>query len=364
MVTPKKTATITDSSGADGAHNRVPTKEDFDWLHCEMTGFMRTQILAVAASLRLAEHLQDGDRTAEDFAAFSGIEPSMAVRFLRACTKVGLTACEDGSTFASTSRLQALHAEIPGSLRNKAMVLGTRGQYLIWSEFLTTVQTNEVKTQRALGVPIFDYYASHRDEAAIFRATMQDVSKDIASETASVLDTSAYSVAVDVGGADGALVHSLMQNNPRLCGIVLDRPEVAAVAAAAAAARGLADRTETIGGDFFTSVPAGDLYLLRFILHDWDDADAIRILERCRSAMNPGAHLVVIEAFFAEPGEPIPPNMVDTQVELFDLHLMLGVNGQERTIAEYGALFDQVGLRLVKTTPLSNGYVVIETAVA
>ncbi len=124
MVTPKKTAIITGSTGDIGTSNRVPTKEDFDWLYCEMTGFMRTQILAVAASLRLAEHLQDGGRTAENFAAFSGIEPSMAFRFLRACTKIGLTACDDGRTFKSTSRLQALHGETPGSMRNKAMVFG------------------------------------------------------------------------------------------------------------------------------------------------------------------------------------------------------------------------------------------------
>src|SRR5258708_8644536 len=166
---------------------------------------------------------------------------------------------------------------------------------------------------------------------------MQDVSEGVASESASILDTSTYSVAVDVGGADGALVHSLMQHNPRLRGIVLDRPENAAAAAAAAKARGLADRTEAIGGDFFKSVPKGDLYLLRFILHDWEDADAIRILESCRRAMNPGARLVVIEAFFAEPGEAIPPNMIDTQVPLFDLHLLLPLNATSLTLSDHNA---------------------------
>jgi O-methyltransferase domain len=150
---------------------------------------------------------------------------------------------------------------------------------------------------------------------------------------------------------------------PRLHGIVLDRPEVAAAAAAAAAARGLAEWTEAIGGDFFKSVPEGDLYLLRFILHDWDDADAIRILESCRRSMKPDARLVVIEAFFSEPGEQIPANMIDTQVPLFDLHLMVTVNGRELSVAEYGVLFDKVGLRTIKTTPLDNGYVMIETAV-
>jgi predicted O-methyltransferase YrrM len=142
------------------------------------------------------------------------------------------------------------------------------------------------------------------------------------------------------------------------------RPEVAAAAAAAAKARGLAERTEAMGGDFFKSVPEGDLYLLRFILHDWDDADAIRILENCRRAVKPGARLVVIESFFAEPGEQLPANMIDTQVQLFDLHLMLAGNGRERTLVEYSVLFDKVGLRTIKATLLDNGYVVIETAAA
>jgi hypothetical protein len=172
-------------------------------------------------------------------AADNGIEPSVAFRFFWACTKIGLIGCDDGRTFKSTSRLQALHGETLGSLRNKAMVLGTRGQYLIWSEFLAGVRTNQAQAARALGAPIFDYYADHPDEAAIFRATMQSLSEGVASQIASLLDTSTYSVAVDIGGADGALVHSFMRHNPHLRGIVLDRPEFAA--AAAAQARGLAD---------------------------------------------------------------------------------------------------------------------------
>lgn len=104
--------------------------------------------------------------------------------------------------------------------------------------------------------------------------------------------------------------------------------------------------------------------MLRFILHDWDDADAIRILGNCRRAMKPHARLVVIEAFFAEPGEPIPADMIDTQVPLFDLHLMLAGNGKERSLAEYSVLFEKVGLRTINATPLDNGYVAIETAAA
>jgi len=345
-------------------HEPGATKEDFDWLFGQMTGFMRTQILATAASLRLAEHLQDGGRTAEDFAAVSSIEPSMAFRFLRACTKIGLTVCDDGRTFKSTPRLLALHGDTPGSMRDAAMVFGTRGQYLIWSEFPAALRTSKAQAEKALGAPIFDYYADHPDEAAIFRATMQSISQGVASEIARMLDTSTHAVAVDVGGADGALVHSLMQHNPHLRGIVLDRPEVAVAAAAAAEARGLAERTEAIGGDFFKSVPEGNLYLLRFILHDWDDADSIRILKNCRRAMKPDARLIVIENFLAELGEQMPANMIDTQTSLIDLHLMVAINGKERSVAEYSALFDKAGLRRIKTTPLDNGFVVIETAAA
>jgi hypothetical protein len=146
---------------------------------------------------------------------------------------------------------------------------------------------------------------------------MQATTADVTEGIVRSLDTSSYALAVDVGGADGALLQSLMQHN-----------------------------------------------LLRFILHDWHDAKAIRILENCRRVMKPNARLLVIEAFLPEVGEDVPPTMSDTQVPLIDLHVMVATDGRERSLAEYDALFGKADLRRVRTTLLDNGYVVIETAAA
>jgi hypothetical protein len=145
--------------------------------------------------------------------------------------------------------------------------------------------------------------------------------------------------------------------NSQLHGIVLDLPDVVPSATAAAAALGLAERSRALGGDFFTDVPQADIYLLKHILHDWNDGEAVRILERCRQAMRPGGRVIVIEALLGEMGEPgIAP--------LNDLNMMVLLTGRERTLSEYRALLKQAGLRLSKSTPIRSPLAVIEAVAA
>jgi SAM-dependent methyltransferase len=138
---------------------------------------------------------------------------------------------------------------------------------------------------------------------------------------------------------------------------------VVAHAAQAAETLNLAQRCQAVGGSFFETVPEGDLHLLRFILHDWTDEKAIRILDNCRRAMRPGGRLVIIEAYLGEPGQRAATSMVDNQVALIDLHMLLMGNGRERSIAEYDALLDAAGLRRGRITPLPSGYVMIEAGI-
>jgi hypothetical protein len=340
-----------------------PTKDDFDALRFDIVGFIRTQIVAAAARLRLAEHLHDNGLLAEDFAERAGLDPAIAFRFLRACNKIGLVVCENGRSFHATSRLRGLHGDAPGTLRHLAMLFGTPGQFLLQTALIDALSSPEARNAKGLGVPIFDYYADHPDEAEIFRATMQTSTIGVTEEIVRTLDTNPFDYAVDVGG-DGELLHSLMKHNPKLRGAVIERAEVANAAAAAAVARGVADRAEALAADFFHAVPAADLYLLRFILHDWHDAKAVQILANCRRAMKTNAHLIVIEAFLPEVGKEVPPTMLDTQVPLIDLHMLVATDGRERSLSEYDALFAQAGLRRLRNTPTDNGYVVIETAAA
>jgi SAM-dependent methyltransferase len=199
--------------------------------------------------------------------------------------------------------------------------------------------------------------AQRLEEGAAFTHAAHGFTSGIAQEVAPLVDTSKAKLAVDVGGASGTLVHSLLMANSQLHGIVLDLPDVVPSATAAAAALGLAERSRALGGDFFTDVPQADIYLLKHILHDWNDGEAVRILERCRQAMRPGGRVIVIEALLGEMGEPgIAP--------LNDLNMMVLLTGRERTLSEYRALLKQAGLRLSKSTPIRSPMAVIEAVAA
>lgn len=339
----------------------APIKHDFDSLRVEIVGFIRTQLVAAAAKLQLVEHLRDGGLQAEDFAACTGLDPTIAFRFLRACTKIGLLSCRDGRLFQATSRLRRLDGDTPGSLRHLAMCFGARSQFLLQTALGAALSSPAARNAKGLGVPLFDYYSDHPDEAEIFRATMQSSTLGVTDGIVRSLDMTSFDYAIDVGGADGALLHSLMKHNPKLRGAVLERAEVAN---AAAADRGVADRAEALAGDFFEEVPAADLYLLRFILHDWHDARAVQIFTNCRRSTKANAHLIVIEAFLPEAGEDVPPTRLDTQAALIDLHMLVATDGRERSLSEYDGLFSKAGLCRIRTTPLDNGYVVIETTAA
>jgi hypothetical protein len=193
------------------------------------------------------------------------------------------------------------------------------------------------QVEAALGTDFFGYLGQHPSQARDFSAGMARTTSLWAAE-AEMIDTKGVSLAVDVGGANGSLLHLLQDADPDLCGIVLDRPNVVGDAVAETDRRGLAERTEVIAGDFFEPVPSADLYLLKFILHDWDDERSVKILERCRQAMAPGGRIAVIEIILGELSDPGPG-------ALMDMNILAVVPGQERSLAEYDALLTAAGLR-------------------
>src|SRR5262245_53276278 len=326
----------------------------------QLTGFMRTQIIAAAATLSLAEHFQAGPRTVEEIASLTRLDREITFRFLRALAAIGVVASEDERTFSALPPLETLLATVPGSLRDLAMGFATPGQYVPWGSFLQAITTGEPQTTTALGADFFDYYAQHPAEEAIFQKSMHVITAGVTAEIGQRLDTSKSLMAVDVGGATGPLPHSLMQNNPHLHGIVYDRPENVARAQAAAMALGLAARSTAVVGDFFDAAPEGDLYLLRFILHDWNDADGIRILTNCRRAMRPRGRVVLVEAFLGRVGQEVSPDIADIQGAIIDLHMLVLVGGRERSVSQYEKLLQQAALSLTATTPLPSGYVLME----
>src|SRR5258707_4277282 len=186
---------------------------------------------------------------------------------------------------------------------------------------------------------------------------MHGFTSGLLQNVAGLVDPSTAKLAVDIGVASGTLVHSLMTANPQLHGIILDLPDVVPSATAAAAALGLAERSSVLAGDFFASVPEADLYLLKHVLHDWDDGQSVRILENCRRAMGPGGRVILIGMPLGRLGEPgLAP--------ILDLNMMMMQTGRERSLSEYRALLKQAGFRLDKSSPIRSPMAVLEAVAA
>jgi SAM-dependent methyltransferase len=331
------------------------TDKDFEQMMQMLTGFFVTQIAGAVATFSIADHLAKGPATAEQIATVEDINSTATFRLLRACASLGLVTCDDELRFRATPLLGTLRKNVPGSLNSLAIAWSAPGHWRPWGRFLDTMRTGRPQTVPALGAAIWDYYAQQPEEGAAFTNAMHGFTSGVAQEVARVVDTSKAKLAVDIGGASGTLVHSLMTANPQLHGIILDLPDVVPSATAAAAALGLAERSSALAGDFFASVPEADIYLLKNILHDWDDEQSVRILENCRQAMRPGGRVIVVELILGEIGKPGP-------APLMDLNMMVMLTGRERTVSEYRALLRKAGFRLDKSSPIRSSMTVIEAA--
>lgn len=318
-----------------------------------MTGYWVTQVVRTAAELRIADHLYAGGATPAEVAETESLDPDSTFRFLRACASLGLAASTDGKRFVSTPLLDTLRTDAPGSLRSLALWGGAESHWLPWGRLSDTVRTGTTQAEAALGAPFFDWLATIPAEAGVFTNAMTAMTHSLAHQLADVIEVEGTEVVVDVGGAGGNLVQTLMQRHTGLTGVVLDLPHVVADADASASSLGVTDRFTFVGGDFFEEVPAGDVHLLKFVLHDWDDDACVRILRNCRQALKPGGRVLVMELIVDKVDTPgLEP--------LMDLNMMALSTGRERSLDEFGTLFERAGLTPTRTTPSASLVSVIE----
>jgi predicted O-methyltransferase YrrM len=322
-----------------------------------MFGFAVSQIVRTAAEFSLADHLADGPLSAQQIAERIGSAPATTDRWMRACAAYGLVAADEHGRFHDTELLAALRSDAPRSMRAWVMAVTNAGHWLPWLKFGETVRTGHSQAHNALGMDFFDYLEQNPAAAKEFSAGMSSGTSMWAPELAKLVDTNGVRCAVDIGGANGTLLTLLQQHNTELQGIVFDRPNIAQDAKAHVAENGFADRTEVIGGDFFAEVPRADLYLLKFILHDWDDEHAVKILRRCREAMEPGGRIAIFEIVVGDDGQ-------DSIGTLFDLNMLTMVNGKERSLEEFDALLQRAGLRRTAVLTADSPQSVIEAVAA
>jgi hypothetical protein len=275
---------------------------------------------------------------------------------LRAATAMGfLTYDASAELFSGTPMLDVLHGESAMSLKHYAQTVGSEVFWLPSRRLPEAVLQGSNVAEEVLGCTPFEYFAENERDARIFSAAMTELSSPVIAEAVPVLDVGDAQLVVDVGGADGAFVAAVLERHAHLRGIVLDLPQVMAGVADEAEKRGLAERLSGVAGDFFEHVPSGDLYLLKFILHDWDDASCHRILSNVRRAMTPRSRLVIVE-MTAETGT--------LDASLMDVAMMFAFTGQERDERHFESLLTAAGLTVSRTQRLHQPYLLIEATPA
>ena len=292
-------------------------------------GYWLSQICAATARLALADHLADGARSGGELASITAADADGLGRLLRAAVTVGLLVETEPDRF----ELTALGAQLrdgghSGSLRDLAIALTAPSHWLPYGRLLEAVMSGRPQASEALGMDPWTYYADHPVERDHFARAMSAMSDEASREVVRHYDVSRSRRIVDVGGSRGVLLAGLLKAAPSATGVLLDVQGVVEGARAALAAGDLADRVEIVGGDFFEAVPSGgDLYLLKSVVHDWDDEHALRILRNVHGASQPGAKVAIIERL-------LPAETGPSHVHLMNLLMLVELGGRERTREE------------------------------
>ena len=322
-----------------------------------VTGYYVSRAIHVAAKLGIADLLAEGARGHDELARATSTHPDSLRRVLRLLAGAGVFTEEEDGKFALTPIGACLRSGVPGSMRAATLLFGGITQQA-WGDLRHSIETGEPAFRRVFGMDSFDYLAEHPDEATNFDAAMAGFTIRIATAVAEAYDFSPFHRIVDIGGGNGLLLAGILTAYPALAGIIFDLPHVAARAEEQIRELDLADRCEIVGGDFFKEVPSGgDAYLLKHVIHDWNDDRATEILRNCRRAMGAEATLLIVEGVY--------PSRIDQSEEsrgaaANDVNMLVCTGGRQRSEAEFRGLFDAAGFRLMRIVPTQAPVKVIE----
>lgn len=317
-------------------------------------GFRVTQALNVLVTTGVADLLADGPRMSDELAAAAGFHPRALYRLLRALASLGVLEEDDGRRFKLSPLGDGLRSEASGSLAAWTAYEGSPVNWLTWGSLAESVRTGETGYRLLFGVDAWAYRASHPDEQALFDRAMVSLTGSASQAVVNAYDFSRFRCVVDVGGGHGGFLGVVLTRNPSLVGVVFDQPHVVAGAQDVLRDFGVDDRSRIEGGSFFDSIPAdGDAYVLKSVIHDWDDLEAGRILAVCRRCMPAGAVLILVERVLAARNQGLDD-------KLSDLNMLVNAGGMERSAEEFEALLGAAGFRVVSIAASSSQFKVIE----
>jgi hypothetical protein len=313
-----------------------------------VNSYQLSQAIHVAAVLGIADLLTDGPRSSDELAEATKTDPRALYRLLRALAAFGLFQEDDDSRFSLTELGDALRTDDPESVAGWAAFVGRRNIRDAWSSLEESIRTGENAFRLTHGVDVWEYRAQHPEESEAFDRAMASSSQLVIRSLIDAYDFGRFGTIVDVGGGNGTLLRALLDEYPQLNGVLFDQPHVVEGV-------DLGERGRVVPGSFFESVPeGGDAYLLKWIIHDWEDEESVAIL---RNVRRNGGALLLVERIIEPPNE-------GPEAKLGDLNMLVGPGGQERTLDEFRALFEAAGYELTGDTPTASGMHVIEGAPA
>ncbi len=313
-----------------------------------------TQALYVAAKLGIADLLAEKPQTISQLASATKTHERALYRILRSLASIKVFQETEPKVFALTPYAEPLRTDALNSMRNGIIFMGETWHWNVWGELLNSVKTGKPSWSQVHGAEVFDYFAGHSQESEIFNRAMTDMSVSTAPVVVEAYDFSAVKTLVDIAGGHGYLLAQILKAHPQLNGVLFDVPSVIAGAPALLEQEGVSGRVETVAGDFFKQVPANaDAYLMKHIIHDWDDEQSLTILRNIRKGINADGKVLLIETVVPFGNEP-------HYSKLLDLEMLVSPGGVERTAEEYRELFAAAGFRLTRIISTPSPYSIIE----
>ncbi|MCA1439981.1 ubiquinone/menaquinone biosynthesis protein [Ensifer sp. IC4062] len=316
-------------------------------------GFAVSQALRVIIELGIPDLLAAGEQSVDELAAATQSKADALYRVMRLLAPEGVLREVAPRRFALTELGAMLRSDQSGP-RDFVRMINSEA-YLAFEQLLYSVRTGKPAFDKVFGSPRFDWLSEHPEQAALFQRAMVALSQGSNEAVAEAYDFGPFTRVVDVGGGHGQLLSAILARNPHLSGVLFDLPS--GLAAAQQGAGGNLPRTEFVAGDFFESVPSGDVYVVKKVVHDWDDDRAVVILRNCRKAMQQSGKVLVAETL-------VPPGDEPNLIKEIDVVMLAITGGLERTEAQYASLFKAAGLQLERVIQTKGPISLLEASPA
>jgi hypothetical protein len=323
-------------------------------LEITYSNFVIARAMYAFAKLGIADLLGERALSGEELASTANVDPRALYRLLRTLSMADVVSESHDHRFTLGPLGEALRNDVPGSMRAWAIFSGEPFYLQAWEQIVHSIQTGRPAWDHVHKASVFEYIGKHPEAAQIFDQAMTSLSAAEAPAILDAYDFSSVRKLADIGGGQGLLLRTILKSSPKTTGVLFDRPDAVDGVEAQLRKDGLAERCEVVAGDFFPAVPVGaDAYLLKYVIHDWDDERSLAILKNCRRAMTNEARLLLVETIVPKPGEP-------HFAKLQDLEMMVVAGSQERTVDEYSRLLGQAGFRLARVVPTTEPASILE----